>query len=72
MNTFDAFDTALQHFYEAAEQTRIKYKYNRELHDALAFVYEDVARCLLELKDAVVLQKQKDTTDEEKDFVVQY
>lgn len=71
MSKLDAFDTALVHFEEAAEQTRLKYANNPELHDAVAYIYEDVSRCLRELKSAVVLREQDKSGDEGPKWVVQ-
>lgn len=59
----DKFDVALKHFEEAAEQSRIKYANNQELHDVVTYIYEDVYRCLCELKSAIVLSKS-DSEDE--------
>ncbi len=71
MPELDAFDVALVHFEEAAEQTRIKYNNNKELQEAVAYIYEDVYRCLLELKSAVVLREQDKPSDKETEWVVQ-
>lgn len=70
MKELDAFDAALVHFEEAAEQTRLKYANNPELHDAVAYIYEDVSRCLSELKSAVVLHEQPKSSNKEAEWSV--
>lgn len=52
-------DTAYENFCNEATETRLKFKENSELHEALQLLYEDVSKYIIDLHSALISYVEK-------------